>query len=183
MSSTLTLGAVHTASLHGIAGAWTVYGSATVWETGPDGAVLLQVSDSPSPHRISHSVYCRGRVRVLPDGSREVVDLVVPQPGPTRIGLGWRVLHRRDAADAEHHVEAAERALTPWEPIPPGDGPLGESALPWLARAADATRAAAQAAADRDRLVRRLRLGQVPREQVAEADGRSPQRITQLCNA
>ncbi|MFD7410635.1 hypothetical protein [Kitasatospora purpeofusca] len=181
MSSSLTLGAVHTAELVGIAGAWTVYGTATVWEVGPDGAVLLQVSDSPSPHRISHTVYCRGRVRVLPDGSREVVDLVVPQPGPTRIGLGWRVLHRRDPAEGEHHVEQAVSALTSWEPVPAGDGPLGESALPWLARSAAAARAGVQAAADRDRLVRRLRLGQVPREQVAEADGRSPQRITQLC--
>ncbi|MFG3050344.1 hypothetical protein ACGFZP_05220 [Kitasatospora sp. NPDC048239] len=180
MSSPLTLGAVHAAHLHGIAGAWTITGTATVWATDDTDTVLLQLSDSPSPHRISHATYCRGRVSRLPDGRREVVDLVVPLPGPTRISLGWHVLHQRALDDLPHHIEQAEKVLESWLPLPPGDGPLGVSALPWLARAVERTAHHPDDDDARDDLVRRLRAGGVPRDLVAATDGRSPQRITQI---
>ncbi|MGV9271498.1 hypothetical protein ACWDRR_43430 [Kitasatospora sp. NPDC003701] len=182
--SALTIGGVYTARLGGIAGPWTVHGHAVLWTADPVGEdhhVILQVIDAPSPRRLGHGAYADGLLTRLTHGPRQVVNPLTPMPGPTCITLGWRLQYRLDPANAEYHVERARAELAPWQPLPREDAPLGVSALPHLARAAARAAAGRDAEAERDALVRRLRAGGVPRDLVAEVDGRDPSRITQIC--
>ncbi len=177
----LDIGAVYSATLHGLAGDWDLHGTATVWAVrhndGQD-HVTLQISDSPSPHRTARTVYAHGQVSVLTDGRRQMVSPLTPQPGPTAITLGWTVQHRRHPAAAGHHAEQAAIQLADCSAVGEDGGPLGVSALTHLAQAvADAREAERR----RDDLVRRLRAGGVPRGVVAATAGLDPTRITQLC--
>ncbi|MFD4658013.1 hypothetical protein ACFWP2_20585 [Kitasatospora sp. NPDC058444] len=176
-----TIGAVHTAQLHGLAGAWVLTGTATVWgvETTPDGATILtvQLADQPSYRRVpTHTAYARGEVSTLTNGRRQMVSPLTPQPGPTLVTIGWSALDRRAADDAPFHLEQADKALSDWIPVPDDGSALGVSALTQLRRAA-------AAANTRDDLIRRLRAGGVPRQLVADAAGVDPTRVTQLCRA
>jgi hypothetical protein len=179
--TTLDIGAVYTATLHGLAGDWDLHGTATLWAVrhhdGQD-HVTLQLSDSPRPHRMAHTAYAHGRVSVLTDGRRQLVSPLTPMPGLTAITLGWTVQHRRDPAAASHHAEQAAIQLADYSAVGEDGGPLGVSALTHLAQAvADAREAERR----RDDLVRRLRAGGVPRSVVASTAGLVPTRITQLC--
>ncbi|MFF1792645.1 hypothetical protein ACFVXQ_00130 [Kitasatospora sp. NPDC058263] len=181
----LTIAGMYTARLDGLAGSWAVHGHAVLWSVEPAGEdehhVILQITDAPGPRRTGHSAYAEGRLTRLTDGRRQLVNPLTPQPGPTRITLGWKLQHRLDPTDAEYHVEQARAELAPWQSLPGEDAPLGVSALPHLARAAARAADGRAAEAERDALVRRLRAGGVPRDLVAEVDGRDPSRITQLC--
>ncbi|MCX4686781.1 hypothetical protein OG401_21110 [Kitasatospora purpeofusca] len=184
----LTIGGVYTATLTGLAGPWTIHGHATLWaaadtEDGPH--LVLEISDAPTPGEVSgstsHRAYARGTVSRLPDGRRQLVNPLTPQPGPAVIGLGFTLRARRDPADAAAHVERAIVTLADWTPLPDDSSPLGVNALTHLARAAARASELRDAEGERDDLVRRLRAGGVPRDLVARADGRDPSRITQLC--
>ncbi|MFF2612676.1 hypothetical protein [Kitasatospora sp. NPDC058046] len=187
--TSLTIGGVYTARIHGIAGPWTIHGTATIWAVqhhdGELTTVTARITDRPSPHELGHATYVTGAVTVLPDSSRALVSLITPEPGPTRIGLGYRLLAQRDPADAALHLAAADHLLAEWEPVPNGDSPLCSSALPALARAAKRVTGHAagrrDAALERDQLVRRLADGGVPRDVLAQTIGRNPSRIGQLC--
>lgn len=182
--STLTIGAWHTAELHGIAGPWTVHGHATIWDltTRPDGTqhTTIEVSTPGSRDHGPHYAYATGRVNTLTDGRIELTDVITPQPGPTRIVLSPEPECLLGDAEAEHHRTRAVSALTDWQPLPDGDGPLDVSALPWLARAVHRAETARQAGADRDQLVLRLDAAGVPRDLIARTIGRDPSRIAQL---
>ncbi|MEU3563530.1 hypothetical protein [Kitasatospora sp. NPDC006786] len=174
-----TIGTVYSAELHGLAGAWVLTGTATVWgvETAPDGATVLtvQLADRPSHRRVpTHTAYARGEVSTLTSGRRQMVSPLTPQPGPDLVTIGWMPLAQRPADDADFHLEQADKVLADWIPVPDDDTALGVSALTQLQRAA-------AAASTRDRLIRRLRAGGVPRQLVADAAGLDPTRITQLC--
>ncbi|WP_033818895.1 hypothetical protein [Kitasatospora sp. MBT63] len=180
----LTIGAVHSAQLHGIAGPWDVHGTATIWavhHTDGHDHVTVQLSDSPSPHRRSHTAYARGPVSVLLDGRRQLVNPLTPAPGPTSITLGWTVLHQLDPADADHHTARADADLAPWHPLDDDGAPLGVSALTHLDRAVQRAAAGRDAERERDALVRRLRAGGVQRDLIATHARLDPSRITQLC--
>ncbi|MFJ8474216.1 hypothetical protein [Kitasatospora sp. NPDC094011] len=183
--TSLTIGGIYTARLQHAAGPWTIHGTVTIWadqdHADASTTVTVQISDHPDHRRPGHSTYATGSMSELPDGTRGLVHLITPQPGPTEISLGYRLLGQRDPADAALHLAAARALLADWEPIPADDEPLGVSALPALARAVQRAAAGRAAEADRDRLVRRLRAGKVPRDLVAQVDGRDPSRITQLC--
>ncbi|KJS60665.1 hypothetical protein [Streptomyces rubellomurinus] len=181
-------GAVHTAHLLGIAGPWAVVGTVTIWgvETTPAGTTVLtmQISDQPSPRRISgHTAYARGEVSIPTSGRRQLVSIITPKPGPTSISIGWTQLAQRAPGDAPHHLEQADKELADWLPIPDDGSPLGVSALPHLARAAARADEHQDDDHQRDALVRRLRAGGVPRADVALALGRDPSRVTQLCRS
>ncbi|MFJ6617598.1 hypothetical protein ACIQOW_08485 [Kitasatospora sp. NPDC091335] len=174
-----TIGTVFTAQLHGLAGAWALTGTVTVWgvETAPDSATTLtvQLGDQPDHRRApTHTTYARGEVSVHTTGRRQLVSPITPQPGPTLITIGWIPLAQRPADDAAHHLEQADKELGGWEPIPNDGSALGVSALAQLQRAAAAART-------RDDLIRRLRAGDVPRQLVADAASLHPTRVTQLC--
>ncbi|OKI22222.1 hypothetical protein [Streptomyces sp. CB03911] len=180
----LTVGAVYSAQLHGLAGAWTVHGSAILWAVHHDDGqdhVTLQLSSHPDPRRTGHTAYAQGQVSRLPDGRRQLVSPLTPQPGPTAITLGWTVQHHRDRTDADRHCDLAEAELAAWRlPTDPA-GPLGVSALTLLDRAVQRALDGRDAERERDDLVRRLRAGGVPRDVVATRAGLDPSRITQLC--
>lgn len=185
----LTIGGVYTASIQGLAGPWTVHGTATIWaiqhHDGGLTTVTAKISDHPDPRRLGHATYVVGTVSALPDGTRALLGLITPEPGPTRIGLGYRLLTSRDPSEAALHLAAADHLLAGWEPIPEDGSPLPSSALPALARAAKrATDHAAgrrDAEQERDQLVRRLDAGGVPRDVIARTIGRNASRVGQLC--
>ncbi|MFE2106660.1 hypothetical protein ACFXAF_12445 [Kitasatospora sp. NPDC059463] len=186
--TTLTIGGVYAATLTGLAGPWTIHGHATIWsatDTPAGTLLLLEITDAPGPTMVGaaahHTTYAAGIVSRLPDGRRQLVGPITPQPGPTLIGLGWTTRTHRDPADAAHHIEMADKALADWTPLPAGGSPLDVSALPHLARAAARSAELRTVEGERDDLVRRLRAGGVARDLVAEIDGRDPSRITQLC--
>ncbi|MGA5819716.1 hypothetical protein ACPC54_17880 [Kitasatospora sp. NPDC094028] len=185
--SPLTIGGVYTARIHGAAGPWTIHGTATIWAIqhhhDDTTTVTAQLSDQPDHRRPGHTTYATATVSVLPTGTRTLVSLITPQPGPTHVSLGYRLLAQRNPDDATHHIATAIGLLADWKPIPDDDSPLGVSALTWLARAVDRATAGRNAEAERDQLVRRLRAGGVPRDLVAQIDGRDPSRITQVCKA
>lgn len=179
----LTVGAVYSATLHGLAGSWDLHGTATVWAVRHDDGqdyVTLQLSSSPDPRRRAHTAYAQGPVSILTDHRRQLVSPLTPQPGPTAVTLGWTIQHRRDPVDAGHHIEQAEAELAAWRPLRDDDEPLGVSALTLLAQAVADGRAAERR---RDDLVRRLRAGGVSRSAVAETADLDPSRITQICKA
>ncbi|WP_224275802.1 hypothetical protein [Streptomyces sp. LS1784] len=182
--STLTIGAWHTAELHGIAGPWVIHGYATIWDltTGPDGTqcATVEVSTPGSRDHGPHYAYATGLMSALTDDRIELMSIVTPQPGPSRIVLGAEPECLLGDADAEHHQARAVSILTEWQPLPDGDGPLGVSALSWLARAVQRADDSRAAGADRDRLVLRLDAGGVPRDLIARTIGRDPSRIAQL---
>ncbi len=177
----LEIGAVYSATLHGVAAGWDVHGTATVWAVRNDdnqSHVTLQLSGNPNPRLASRIAYAQGPVSILPDGRRMLVSPLTPMPGPAVVTLGWTVQHRRDAAAADHHAEQAAIQLADCSAVDEDGGPLGVSALTHLAQAvADAREAERR----RDDLVRRLRAGGVPRGVVAETARLDPTRITQLC--
>lgn len=186
MNDKLGIGTTYAAELQGLALGWTLHGTATVWDitTAPEHTeVLLELNTHPDPQRRNHHPhYARGTVRRLPDGSRQVQNLLTPQPGPFTIGLGWTPRRQHDPAHADHHRTQAESELTPWAPLADDDSPLGESALTWLARAVVQATEGAAAAKTRDHLIRRLRAGDVPRDAIARIVGCDPSRITQIAN-
>ncbi|MFE4397194.1 MULTISPECIES: hypothetical protein [Streptomycetaceae] len=187
--SSLVIGGTYSARIHGIAGPWTVHGTVTIWDVQHHDngltTVTVQLSDHPDPRCPGHSTYATATVSALPDGARALVDLVTPEPGPSRIGLGYRLLAQHPAEDAALHLAAADHVLAEWEPVPADDSPLGSSALPALARAAhratEHTTGRRDAEAERDQLIRRLDAGGVPRDVLAHTIGRNISRIGQLC--
>lgn len=183
--STLTIGGVYTAQLHGIAGPWTIRGTATIWavqeHANASTTVTVQLSDHPDPRRPGHSTYATGSMSELPDGTRSLVSLITPHPGPTQISLGYRILSQRDPADTDLHLAAAAALLADWEPVPDNDEPLGVNALTTLERVVRRVAAGEDAVRVRDTLIRRLRAGNVDRSRLAAIVGIDPSRITQIC--
>ncbi|MFI2612066.1 hypothetical protein [Kitasatospora sp. NPDC018619] len=185
--STLTIGAWHTAELHGIAGPWTVHGHATIWNvtTTPDGTqhATIEVSTPGSRDHDPHYTYATGTVNTLTDGRIGLTDVITPQPGPTRVILSATPDCVLGDTDADYHRARAVSTLTDWQPIPDDDSPLDVSALPWLARAVQRAQSARDAAAERDRLVRRLDAGGVGHDLIARTIGRHRSRVAQLRRA
>lgn len=175
----LAPGAVYAALLYGAAGPWTIHGSATVLAI-TDGRVTLRLTDTVHPRLDGHTTYATGTVILLPDGRRQVVNVLTPQPGPSAIGLGRTVRGRLDAEDVAAELATAAAELAPWQPLPDGDGPLEMSALTHLERAVAQAALGDAATAERDRLIQRLRAGHVPRTTLAAATGLDPSRITQI---
>jgi hypothetical protein len=185
--SGLTIGAWHTVELHDIAGSWTIHGYATIWDTTTlaDGTQQATVEISaPGAHGHSpHYTYATGHVSTLTDGRIEIVNVITPQPGPSRITLSATPDCLLNPDDAELHRARAVSVLTDWQPIPDDDSPLGVSALTALARAAQRVNDGENAVRERDALIRRLRAGNVDRSRLAAIVGTDPSRITQICKS
>ena len=180
----LTIGAVHTAEL-GIVGAWTIHGTATIWnieESDDQTWLTVELASHPHPRWLdTHRTYARGLLHTPAEGRRQLVSILTPQPGPTRISLGWTVQLRRDPAAAPDHVERAAVELADWQPLPDGHGPLGVSALTWLDRVVQRIQDGRAAERERDALLRRLRAGGVDRPTLAARADLVPSRISQIC--